>query len=84
MRMSDLGIGLDLVEQASPKGAIDSWLDEHPEEAVEFWAYVEGVLKNGYDMYPVMKKLIESLGGPPGSDTSIRRFVSGRLSKIEG
>lgn len=80
--MSNLGIGSDLADEAAPKGAIERWLLEHPEEAKEFWDYVGGVLKNNYPIYPVMKKLVASIGGPPGDPSAVRRFISEQLSKL--
>lgn len=79
-----MGIGSDLAEEAAPSGSIEIWLRKHPEEAAEFWDYVKGTVSNGYPLYPVMGKLVAKLGGPPGSESSIRRYISGKLAKLQG
>ena len=85
MRTINLGIGSDLVDEARHgqrrADMVAQWLEQHPDEAKEFWAYIEGVTKNGYNLYPVMQKLIESLGGPPGTESTIRRYIGENLGK---
>lgn len=59
-------------------GKVMNWLDRYPDKAKLFWAAIDAARERGYSVNAVIKACQSKLGGPPGSESTVRIAVNER------
>ena len=65
--------------RTEPRGKVAIWLDQNPEKSEVFWAACRQARERGSDLTAVIKACKTKLGGPPGSDSTVRIAVNEQL-----